>query len=449
MALKLLKVKMIKLNSKTYFQRHENEIDRFINSNTKWIHILNQDNAFKDFTNFHEYLLKVDVKKDTVEQLKIIQNEKFDLIVLTDIFEVTKDIYGFLRYLDTILKENGKIIINSINPKWNLFLTIFEYLKFKQNSQARSYIHHKKVYSIAESSGFKLNAAFTRQIFPFKFLKIGNFLNKILEIILFKFNLGINNYLILSKSNNKYIPMTKSIIIPAKNEEKNLYPLFSRIPDFETPYEIIIVCGKSKDLTLEEAQRIQEENPNIDIQVIQQESKGKGPGVLEAISLCKYELITVLDSDISVAPETLIDFFNIVEEGKADFVNGTRFVYKMEKGAMRKLNNLGNLFFQFIISIVINKKLTDSLCGTKVFKKTSIDHLYDWSNNLKIKDPFGDFDFIFSTAYSGGKILEYPVHYKARVYGTTQISRFSDGLRLLLYFINSFLIFNSSNNVKK
>ena len=440
---------MIKLNSKTYFQRHENEIDRFINSNTKWIHILNQDNAFKDFTNFNQYLLKVDVERDTVEQLKNIQNEKFDLIVLTDIFEVTNDIYGFLRYLDTILKENGKIIINSINPKWNLFLTIFEFLRFKQNSQARSYIHHKKVYSIAESSGFKLNATFTRQIFPFKLLTIGNFLNKILEIILFKFNLGINNYLILSKNNNNYVPMTKSIIVPAKNEEKNLYPLISRIPEFETPYEIIIVCGKSKDLTLEEAQRIQEEFSNVDIQVIKQESKGKGPGVLEAINLCKYDLITVLDSDISVAPETLIDFFKIVEEGKADFVNGTRFIYKMEKGAMRKLNNLGNLFFQFIISIVINKKLTDSLCGTKVFKKTSIDHLYYWSNNLKIKDPFGDFDFIFSTAYSGGKILEYPVHYKARVYGATQISRFSDGLRLLLYFINSFLIFNSSNNVKK
>lgn len=440
---------MIKLNSKTYFQRHENEIKRFINSNTNWIHILNQDNAFKDFTNFNQYLIKVDVERDTVEQLKNIQNEKFDLIVLTDIFEVTNDIYGFLRYLDTILKENGKIIINSINPKWNLFLTIFEFLRFKKNSQARSYIHHKKVYSIAESSGFKLNATFTRQIFPFKLLTIGNFLNKILEIILFKFNLGINNYLILSKSNNNYVPMTKSIIVPAKNEERNLYPLISRIPEFETPYEIIIVCGKSKDLTLEEAQRIQEEFSNIDIQVIKQESKGKGPGVLEAIKLCKYDLITVLDSDISVAPETLIDFFNIVEEGKADFVNGTRFIYKMEKGAMRKLNNLGNLFFQFIISMVINKKLTDSLCGTKVFKKTSIDHLYDWSNNLKIKDPFGDFDFIFSTAYSGGKILEYPVHYKARVYGATQISRFSDGLKLLLYFINSFLIFNSSNNDKK
>ena len=71
MALKLLKVKNDKIKLKTYFQRHENEINRFTNSNTKWIHILNQDNAFKDFTDFHEYLLKVDVKKDTVEQLKI------------------------------------------------------------------------------------------------------------------------------------------------------------------------------------------------------------------------------------------------------------------------------------------------------------------------------------------------------------------------------------------
>ena len=131
---------MIKIKSKTYFQRHENEINRFINSNTKWIHILNQDNGFKDFTSFNQYLLKVDVAKDTVEQLKNIQNERFDLIVLTDIFEVTNDIYGFLNYLDTILKENGKIIINSINPKWNLLLKIFEFLKFKQNSPARSYI---------------------------------------------------------------------------------------------------------------------------------------------------------------------------------------------------------------------------------------------------------------------------------------------------------------------
>jgi len=40
------------------------------------------------------------------------------------------------------------------------------------------------------------------------------------------------------------------------------------------------------------------------------------------------------------------------------------------------------------------------------------------------------------------------VHYKARVYGTTQISRFSDGIKLLFYFVNSLFVFNSSTNVK-
>ena len=145
-------------------------------------------------------------------------------------------------------------------------------------------------------------------------------------------------------------------------------------------------------------------------------------------------------------PETLIDFFEIVESRNADFVNGTRFVYKMEEGAMRKLNNLGNIFFQFIISVVISNKLTDSLCGTKVFKRELIENLYKWKKLLKINDPFGDFDLIFSAAYSGNKIVEYPVHYKSRVYGSTQISRFRDGFKLLIYFINSILVFKTTNN---
>ena len=64
-------------------------------------------------------------------------------------------------------------------------------------------------------------------------------------------------------------------------------------------------------------------------------------------------------------------------------------------------------------------------------------------NNL---DPFGDFDFLFSAAYYGEKISEYPVHYKARIYGKTQINRFRDGFKLIYYFFKSFSKFNSSIN---
>tara|TARA_B100002019_G_scaffold98191_1_gene84597 strand:- start:3203 stop:4525 length:1323 start_codon:yes stop_codon:yes gene_type:complete len=440
---------MLKLSSRYYYLRHENEIQRFLSENSNWIHIINKENSFKNFTNSKENLFLIDLNSNLSNQIQTIEDQKFDLIIITDIFEVTDDIYGLLNSLNKLLTNNGKVLINSINTKWNFFLLFFEFFKIKKISRPRSYIHLKKIYSISESSGFEMVKSFTRQIFPFRLFGIGNLLNTILEIIFFKFNIGINNYLLLSKTNKEQKVYSKTIIVPAKNEELNLEPIINRIPLFESDYEILLVCAKSSDNTVETAYEIQQKYKKLPIKIIEQKSKGKGPGVLEAIEVSNFEIITILDSDLSVDPETLNEFFEIIENGRADFVNGTRFVYKMEEGAMRKLNSIGNLFFQYIISIVISTKLTDSLCGTKVFKKDLINQMSEWKSTLFIKDPFGDFDFIFSAAYSGHKILEYPVHYRARVYGTTQISRFSDGIKLLFYFINSLIMFNISKNVKK
>ena len=141
---------------------------------------------------------------------------------------------------------------------------------------------------------------------------------------------------------------------------------------------------------------------------------------------------------MSVDPEKLTDFFDVIELNRADFVNGTRLIYPMEKGSMRLLNNFGNRTFQLLISLIVNLPLTDSLCGTKVFKRSLIEKIKHWQNTLKIEDPFCDFDLLFSAAYSGEKILEVPIHYRARTYGKTQISRFKDGFKLIKYLIKSF-----------
>ena len=127
-------------------------------------------------------------------------------------------------------------------------------------------------------------------------------------------------------------------------------------------------------------------------------------------------------------------------------MNGTRLIYQMEKKSMRFLNKLGNRFFQFFIGKLINEKLTDSLCGTKVFKKSFLPDLKFWQSEFLVKDPFGDFDMIFSAAYSGQKIIELPINYRERKYGKTQISRFRDGFKLFFYLFMSFIFFNTSRN---
>jgi hypothetical protein len=46
-------------------------------------------------------------------------------------------------------------------------------------------------------------------------------------------------------------------------------------------------------------------------------------------------------------------------------------------------------------------------------------------------DPFGDFDLLFGAAKLHLKIIDLPVRYRDRVYGSTNISRWRHGVLLL------------------
>tara|TARA_Y100000816_G_scaffold64403_1_gene42664 strand:+ start:4899 stop:6221 length:1323 start_codon:yes stop_codon:yes gene_type:complete len=436
----------LKISSISFYQNHSNEIERYIFTKQKSLHLVNTSSNIVKNVNVTKTVPVSFNNEDNLKDL-IHSKELYDLIILTDLFEISDDIYNFLLKVKKLLKSEGKILITSINPKWNLFLKFFEKLKLKNDSSRRNYINPKKINYIAKSTGLELIQSNSRQIFPFKFFGIGNILNKILEITLSSFGLGIQVYSLLRNVDTEQNTFKKSIVVPAKNEEGNLEELINRIPKFEnSKNEIVIICGKSKDGTLKKATELITKRNDLNINVLEQQSNGKANAVFEAFEHCNGDLIAILDSDLSVDPETLSDFFEIIENGTADFVNGTRLIYGKEKGSMQFLNNIGNLVFQFLISFVIKQKLTDSLCGTKVFKRSYLEHLYRWRNSKTVKDPFGDFDFIFSAAFSGQKILEYPVHYRSRKYGKTQISRFKDGWKLLFYFLSSFVKFNSTNN---
>jgi hypothetical protein len=433
----------MRISSKVYNNNHVNELVRYLNNSQDSIHLLSEKSVNIDgFKKLNKdlHLINENDLNNFVSSL----SKKYDLVIVTDLFEMTENIYEFFENIKLILKPDGKLLINSVNPKWNRVLRFFEFIGLKASSQGRSTINPRNLNNIAKSSGFDLNQFYSRQLFPFKLGFIGVLINKVLELVLMPFNFGIKYYMVFAPYGSKLDVKTKSIIIPAKNEEKNLVPLIERIPVFEDDYELIVVYGPSQDKTEDVVNKLNETFPNIKIITLKQSKNGKANAVWEAVSVASNDLIAILDSDQSVDPETLTEFFNILESGNADFVNGTRLIYPMEDKAMRALNTYGNKIFQFLISLVIQQKLSDSLCGTKVFKKSNVIKILNWQKTLNSKDPFGDFDLIFSAAYAGDKILEYPVHYRARVYGETQISRFRDGIKLIRYFLESFYYFNIS-----
>jgi len=222
-----------------------------------------------------------------------------------------------------------------------------------------------------------------------------------------------------------------TVLIPCRNERGNIEPAVQRTPDLGHHTEIIFVDGHSEDGTPDEIRRVMEKYPQRDIKFMVQDGKGKGDAVRKGFSAATGDILMILDADLTVPPEDLPKFYRAIASGKGEFINGTRLVYPMEDEAMRFLNLLGNKFFSLAFSWLLNQRLKDTLCGTKVISRKNYERLAAGRGYFGDFDPFGDFDLLFGASKLNLKITEVPIRYRAREYGETQISRFRHGLLLL------------------
>ena len=101
---------------------------------------------------------------------------------------------------------------------------------------------------------------------------------------------------------------SKTVIIPAKNEEGNLEELIERINLEKSNLQIIFCIGRSNDRTYEKANELTTKYKDIDFHLFEQKSNGKGKGVFESFQYVKNDLVVIFDSDLSVDPEELTMF---------------------------------------------------------------------------------------------------------------------------------------------
>ena len=225
--------------------------------------------------------------------------------------------------------------------------------------------------------------------------------------------------------------LSTTIVVPCLNERGNIRDAVTRTPAFGGRHEFIFVDGRSTDGTVDEIERVIGDYPDKDIKVFTQEGKGKGDAVRLAFSKATGDILMILDADLTVPPEDLPKFYNAIAMNHGEFINGTRLVYPMEKQAMRFLNILGNTFFSVVLSWLLDQRLKDTLCGTKVLRRSDYERIAANRAYFGDFDPFGDFDLLFGAARQNMKIIEVPIRYRDRTYGTTNISRFRHGLLLL------------------
>ena len=195
--------------------------------------------------------------------------------------------------------------------------------------------------------------------------------------------------------------------------------------------EIVFIEGHSKDKTFEAIERNQIRFPKRKTALFRQTGKGKGDAVRLGFEKATGDILMILDADLTVPPEDLTLFYNALMENKAEFINGVRLVYPMEKEAMRFFNFIANKFFSLAFSWLLGEPIKDTLCGTKVLWKTDYDRIAANRSYFGDFDPFGDFDLLFGASKLGLRIIDLPIRYRERIYGSTNIERWKHGWLLL------------------
>jgi len=367
-------------------------------------------------------------------------NEKFDFIVLSDTIGYLDDCQNTFNLLKKFCNDETRIIISYHSWRWEPLLKFAEKIKLRMPTVEMNFLSTEDTINFLNLADFELVKTEWRQLVPFKFFGIGPLINNYFATLPLIRKMSLRNYIVARPITNSDIKTKKSatVLIPCRNEEGNIENAVTRIPDFCDDLEIIFVEGGSQDNTSAKIKEVINKYNNLDIKFLTQDGKGKGNAVRKGFDIARGEILMILDADLTVPPEDLGKFYDLIVSGKGEFVNGTRLIYPMEHQAMRFLNFWANRAFSVIFSFLLNQRLTDTLCGTKVLSKSNYEKIMKNREYFGDFDPFGDFDLLFGASKLNLKIIEVPIRYLPRQFGETQISRFAHGWLLLKMVIFAF-----------
>jgi SAM-dependent methyltransferase len=361
----------------------------------------------------------------------------FDAIVLSDAVGHMRDCQRAFELLHPLCTPDTRVVVAYFSQLWRPILKLAEIVGAKMPVPRQNWLSLEDVEALFRLADFDPIKHEWRLLLP-KFLGgIGPFVNRYLGTLPGLRRLSLRHYVVARPARTLGRgDLSATVLVPCRNEAGNIEPAVQRIPEFSSDLEILFVEGNSSDDTVERIKQVIQDYPQRTIRFTQQEGRGKGDAVRKGFAEATGDILIILDADLTVPPEELPKFYDAIVSGKGDYVQGTRLVYPMPEGAMRPLNFASNHAFARIFSWLLNQRITDTLCGTKVILKRDYERLAANRSYFGDFDPFGDFDLIFGASKLNLKIIELPVRYAERTYGETQISRFRDGwllVRMVLF----------------
>jgi len=158
---------------------------------------------------------------------------------------------------------------------------------------------------------------------------------------------------------------------------------------------------------------------------------GKGMGLRAGFAKAKGDIIVTIDSDGSHHPEELSRLFYPILNNTADLVIGSRYLYRRHVAA-KKLNVFGVKLFNLIIQMCLGVHVTDSQSGYRAMKREVLEIQHLKSCGYEIET-----EMLVKAAKSRFRVLEVPISFKQRTYGSSGVDHLHDGFRILVSIISA------------
>lgn len=370
-----------------------------------------------------------------IEELDELPEPEPDYIVMSMLLDEVYDIKHVVAQTRRWCTPTTRVVIVTYSRLWRPLIRLAEVVRLKGRVEGENYVPWDEIENIIELEGFEVTQRLDGVLMPIGIPLLSTAVNKWIAPLPLIRALCLIRVTVARPTQREPRPVNSvSVVVAARNEAGNIRELIARVPMMAPEQELIFVEGNSTDDTWDVIQQaVIDLQPTTPMKLIalQQQGKGKGDAVRAGFAAATGDVLMILDADLSVPPEELPQFVHALEEDRCEFANGSRLVYPMDAKAMRFLNLIGNRFFGILFSYLLGQSVRDTLCGTKVLRRSDYERIAANRSYFGDFDPFGDFDLLFGASRLGLKIRDLPVHYKERTYGETNISRFSHGWLLI------------------
>ncbi|WIX76685.1 glycosyltransferase family 2 protein [Amycolatopsis carbonis] len=221
-----------------------------------------------------------------------------------------------------------------------------------------------------------------------------------------------------------------SIVIPARNEARNLEVILPELPEVN---EVVLVDGHSVDQTVEVARKVL---PSI--VTLTQTRRGKGNALACGFEAACGDIIVMFDADGSADPAEIPAFVETLVRG-ADFAKGTRFHRHGGSDDITALRRAGNAALNGLTNALYQTSFTDLCYGYNAFWRDIVPQLKlppttvpalasggFWGDGFEIETVLN-----CRVVAAGLKVAEVPSFERTRIFGETNLRTFADGLRIL------------------